>query len=83
MRQPQAKKSSLFRNDSRLTTPALSNSPAGTPICGQAAVKAAPSARRMLDRHQHGAAPFAADADALEDAQRQQHAAAPRSPADA
>ncbi len=35
MRQPQAKKSSLLRSDSKLTTAALINSPAGTPICGQ------------------------------------------------
>ena len=37
-----------------------------------ASVKAAVAARRMLDRQQHCPAPFAADADALEDAQHQQ-----------
>ena len=53
--------------------------PAGTPICGHEPKKPRRPWRRVLDRHQHRAAPLAADADALGEAEhdeqdRREHA---------
>ena len=72
MRQPQAKKSSLLRNDSSVDDAGAEQQARRHADLRPDAVEAAPAFGRMFDRHQHGAAPFAADADALEDAQRQQ-----------
>ena len=54
------------------------NRPAGTPNCGQRSDEAAVLVRlRPLHREQHRAAPFAADADALDEAQHRQDDRAP------
>src|SRR5262249_17666821 len=42
-----------------------------------AAIEAAPAGRRVLDCHQHRAAPFAADADTLKHAKEKQHHRSP------
>ena len=52
--------------------PVDSSRPSGTPSCGQLAIEAAPALRAPLHRHQHRAAPLAADADALQDPQDDQ-----------
>ena len=74
-RQPHARNCASVRFVvNRLNTTVDRSRPAGTPICGQLPDEAAAAVRRVLDRHQHGAAPLAADADALREAQHdEQH----------
>ena len=78
MRQPQTRKSSPVVQALNARTARFdSNSPQGTPNCGHDGHQTAlPFGARPFHRQQHRAAPFAADADALDHAQHgQQHRA--------
>uniref|UniRef100_J2JTH2 Ribonuclease E n=1 Tax=Streptomyces auratus AGR0001 TaxID=1160718 RepID=J2JTH2_9ACTN len=55
--------------------------PHGRAELREGGVQPAPGARRMLDREQRGPAPFAAQSDALEEAQQRQHHRCPDPPA--
>ena len=75
MRQPNAKNcSSVSQRDSARKTPPEKKKPMRRAELREHAVPRALARRRVLDREQHGAAPLAAEAEALaEAAQRQQH----------
>ncbi len=50
--------------------PIAARLPMGLPICTIEPSRPRLLGRRVLDHHQHGATPFAAEADALQEAQR-------------
>ena len=69
-RQPQAMKSaSLWKPAISARIPADSRLPSGTPACGQLAQKPRRFGIAIFGRHQHRAAPLAADREALDDAE--------------
>ena len=76
MRQPQFTKSGPDNRLKNRTDTLASSRPAGTPNCGQLALKPRRPCRAPLHRQQHRAAPFAADSDALDEAQNAQDDAA-------
>ena len=80
-RQPQAQKL-LFGQAARTmeNTQLRQQQPGRRAHLRPAAVEAAPPSRRVLDRHQHRAAPLAAEAEALQQAQHHQQDRRPRSP---
>ena len=72
-RQPQARNSaSVWTAAMIASTPAASRLPAGDAGLRPARPEAAPRGVAMLGRHQHRAAPFAADGEALDQAQDDQ-----------
>jgi len=72
MRQPQEKKVVLRQVRQQVDHARSQQQPGRNADLWPASVKTTLPSRRVLDGHQHGAAPFTADANALEDAEQQQ-----------